>query len=293
MQHADEDQDEVDDEQGLDVVGDVVAPDRRADHRRIRSIDACTACSNAFVAPPRSSASRPASVLPPGEATAARREAGWRVSKQLRGAGQRLQDELARQLFVETFASPRVGEHLGDQREVGGRAAHDRRRRVDQSLLQLHRAAEQPEQRQHLAPTGRRRRPAAACGRSPPAAPRPPGSAWRGTGGRPERPVEAARPGVAPRTESTAGAASAEGFGRGSSAVGFTASTTRSESAAQLGEVGARLAPRARRRAPPRAPSRRREQHRLRAALAGGPAPRHRGGHVAGARKPNLHRREA
>ena len=74
-----EDQDDVDDEERVDVVGDV-APGSAASAitPRILSSEARTAASKASRAPSRSSASSPASVLPPGEATARRTSAGWR-----------------------------------------------------------------------------------------------------------------------------------------------------------------------------------------------------------------------
>src|SRR4029077_14531625 len=64
-----------------DVRGYVTAGERKEDHPRILSNEALTAASNASLAPSRSSASSPASVLPPGEATALLTSAGWRTRK--------------------------------------------------------------------------------------------------------------------------------------------------------------------------------------------------------------------
>src|SRR5690606_1850333 len=76
---ADEDQDDVDQEQRRDVIGDVAASDREHGAHRNRSSEAATAASIAASNPPRSSAFRPASVAPPGGATAAPIASGSRT----------------------------------------------------------------------------------------------------------------------------------------------------------------------------------------------------------------------
>ncbi len=73
---VEDDQDRVDEDQRADVVSDVVAGKATRRHPRIRAIEARTAARNASAAPASASASRPASVLPPRDATAPRTEIG-------------------------------------------------------------------------------------------------------------------------------------------------------------------------------------------------------------------------
>ena len=72
--HVGDDQDEVDEDQRLDVVGDVAAGERQGGQAgrhlpRIRSSEAVTAARKPSATPASASASSPASVLPPREAT--------------------------------------------------------------------------------------------------------------------------------------------------------------------------------------------------------------------------------
>src|SRR6476659_7229860 len=228
-QHADEDQDQIDEEHGSDIVGDVAAPDRCTDHGRIRSIDACTACSKAFVAPPRSSASRPASVLPPGEATAARREAGWRVSKSC---------------AVPASASRTSSRDSSSSRPSRAPAS------ASTSATRAKYAGEQPmtavagSSSRSSSSTVRPSSPSSASTSRDSSPEAPSGGVWqisprltstarfgmarnRGASGKTWR---SRATGVAPRTDSTAVAALPRASAAVSSAAGFTASTTRSES---------------------------------------------------------------
>src|SRR5581483_3351920 len=80
QQDADEDQDEIDDEHRLHVVGDGPAADgARRDHRN-RCSEALTAFTKASSTTP-SSWARPASVAPPGDATALRIARGSRFPR--------------------------------------------------------------------------------------------------------------------------------------------------------------------------------------------------------------------
>ena len=159
---------DVDDEERADVVGDVVAGERQRDHPRILSSEARPPPRRRARAPSRSSASRPASVLPPGEATALRTSAGWRRAQQLRRAGGGLDHQLARQLGVEPVGGAGVGDRLDRQRQVGRRAAHHRGRRVEVLVGELDHVPEQLQLRPHRRRGRRRRR------RARPAGPRPP-----------------------------------------------------------------------------------------------------------------------
>ena len=136
-QHPDQDQDDVDEEERRDVVGDVLAGDREQDHPRILSSEARTAASKASRAPSRSSASSPASVLPPGEVTATRTSAGRRMRISAAGACGGLDDQLLGQLLVQAGVGAGVGERLGHQGEVRGRAAHHRGGDVELRVGQL------------------------------------------------------------------------------------------------------------------------------------------------------------
>ena len=131
---------DVDDEQGADVVGDVAAAERQRPASVIRASSPArpsTAAAKASRAPSRSSASSPASVLPPGEATALRTSAGAVAAQQLGGPGRRLHHQLPRQLRVEPVRSAGIGDRLDRQRQVGRRAAHHRGRRVEVLVGQL------------------------------------------------------------------------------------------------------------------------------------------------------------
>src|SRR5829696_1733676 len=81
-QHPDEDQDEVDEEERADVVRDVNPREREeGGHLRTFARDASTAASSASRILCSSSAFRPASVIPPGDATARFSAAGsWSSS---------------------------------------------------------------------------------------------------------------------------------------------------------------------------------------------------------------------
>src|SRR5262249_25936616 len=76
---VEQDQDDVDEEERGDVIGHVTPRDRKRHHPRILSSEARTAAANASLTPSRSSASNPASVLPPGEVTETRTSAGRRM----------------------------------------------------------------------------------------------------------------------------------------------------------------------------------------------------------------------
>ena len=157
-QDVGEDEDDVDDEERADVVGDVAAAERQRGSSAASSpATPRTAASKASRAPSRSSASSPASVLPPGEATALRTSAGWRAAQQLGGPGRRLHHQLPGQLGVEAVVGAGVGDRLDRQRQVGRRAAHHRGRRVEVLVGDLDHVPEQVQLRPHL---GRRPSPA-------------------------------------------------------------------------------------------------------------------------------------
>ena len=165
---VEEDQDDVDEEQGVDVVGDVAAGQGERDHPRILSSEARTAASNASRAAfaverlqPRLGAAagrgdRPAHVgrMPPAE--------------QLGGPGGRLDDQLASELLVEPGLGAGIGERLdGKRRDRRARIPSPRWRRRTPS-----RAARPVAQRlQHRPDLGAR---ASRRHRGRPAAPRLP-----------------------------------------------------------------------------------------------------------------------
>src|SRR3954451_126639 len=74
-QHADEDEDDVDEEERVDVARDRVAGGGDDRHRGLAFTTASTASENAARSPPRSSAASPRAVEPPGEVTRLRRPA--------------------------------------------------------------------------------------------------------------------------------------------------------------------------------------------------------------------------
>ena len=96
-------------------------------------------------------------MLPPGEATAPAHVGRVADPQQLRGSRRRLDDQLPGQLRVEAGVGAGVGERLDRERQVGGRAAHHRGRRVELLVGELDDVAEQLEHRPHL---GRLRSPA-------------------------------------------------------------------------------------------------------------------------------------
>ena len=197
---------DVDDEEGADVVGDVAAAERQRDHPRILSSEAATAAAKAARAPSRSSASRPASVLPPGEATALRTSAGWRTPQQLGGPRGRLD-------------RPAPG-------PARGRGRRRRRRRRSPRPPAPGRRARSPSPRSPRRSPRRRSRPRARAARASPAPPAPASPATQRTplrtstadvrhhpqdSGARETPPAAARAATAARIETTSCAAPSSG----------------------------------------------------------------------------------
>ena len=184
-----------------------------------------------------SSASRPASVLPPGEATARAHVRRVADPEQLGGPGGGLDDQLARQLLVEAGVGAGVGQRFDRERQVGGGAAHHRGRGVEGLVGELDDMAEQPEQLPHLRAPRRRPRRGLRAG--------PRRRRWASPGSR-RRPGNAASiraSGVAPSSETTVLAPSSSAA-TSSSRAGFTASTTTSARSASSAFVSRASPPR-------------------------------------------------
>ena len=258
-----DDQDDVDEEERADVVGDVAAVSARASsdsRRRILSSEARPRFEGSSTTPSSWARARPRCCR---RARRPRCESSpGRCPQQLGGPGGASRDQLTGELRVEAVLAAGVGERLDRERQVGGRAAHHRRRGVEVALGELDDVAEQLQQREQPVtklvgmPSG------GAC-RARPAAPRPAGSASPGASA-PETPGQTRSSDVAASSESSAGAAPPSSAATASSARRLDREDD--QDVAALGELGIRAdAPRRRPRRPaPRpGPSRVGEQHRL------------------------------
>ncbi len=106
------------------------------------------AASKAARTPPRSSAASPRAVEPPGERPhAAPQRVVAARAQQRSGAGKRLHHELGADRGGNAAADSRVDLGLRDEREVGGRTAHQRHRGIDQRLRQHDERTEAREER--------------------------------------------------------------------------------------------------------------------------------------------------
>ena len=127
---------QVDEEQGADVVGDVAAVDRVS--RPARPLTGTAPATPRPRArsrpgkPPAASASSPASVAPPGGATASITASGSFVRSSSRGALERLRRRARERVDgSRPSAQPAADECLGEQGDVRGRARHHRHRRLE------------------------------------------------------------------------------------------------------------------------------------------------------------------
>ena len=280
-----EDQDDVDEEERVDVVGDVVAGDRRSGvimRPAIRSSEASTAAAKA------SRGALAVERLEPGLGAAAGRgdrpaiAAGSCVAEQLGGAGGGLGDQLARRARGRAGLGAGLGQRLGDEREVGGRAAHHRGRGIQSVVGELDHAG-----RARSSALARSRRSPRRRRRSPRGRPRPRGSASSAGPRRRGAPRAGARPAPRASTETTRCAAASDGA-TASSFAGFTARTTKSARAASSSLPSA---------SPPSSSASaaaRPEPESVNSIVvaAAGPAAGHRGGHVSRTDEADDHARQ-
>ena len=135
-----DDQDQVDEDDRLGVVRDVPPAQRHA-HPRMRLSEAATASRNASAAPASASASRPPRCCPGRRHRAAHLDQVV-APQDVDRAGERVQHEVVGLLLVDPRLRAGLGEVLNHDRQVGGRAGHERGGHVHELVRNLDEVAD-------------------------------------------------------------------------------------------------------------------------------------------------------